>query len=82
MDYSYDPLIPVNTVNTGIMFGLCCHFVTSVCLVVVCGGAYGQETPSPHWSDGNGRFSSFSNRGHGIVGKCLWSPLLKAGLLN
>lgn len=35
----------------------------------VCGGACGQETPSPHWFDGNGGFSSFSNGCHGVVGK-------------
>lgn len=43
---------------------------------VVCGGAYGQETTSAHWFDGNGSFISFSHGCHAALGKCLRSPLL------
>lgn len=38
---------------------------------VVCGGARGQETPSPHRFDGNGSFSNFPDCCHGAVGECL-----------
>lgn len=40
----------------------------SLC-AAVCGGAYWQETSSPHWFDGNGSFISFSNGCHGAAGK-------------
>lgn len=33
-------------------------------------GACGQETPSPHWFDGDGSFGRVSNRCHGVVGEC------------
>lgn len=55
------------------------HFVVRYFLsfyAVVSGGAYGQETTSPNWFDGNGSFSSFSHCCHAVVGKCLRSPLL------
>lgn len=53
------------------------HFTIwfSSLFAVVFGRAYGQETTSLDWLDGNGSFSSVSHCSHVVVGKCLRAPL-------
>lgn len=53
------------------------RYVFFVCAVVP-GWAYGQETTSPYWFDGNGSFSCFSHCCHAVVGKSSKTARLSA----
>lgn len=55
-----------------------CSEVLFFVYAVVPGWAYGQETTSPYWFDGNGSFSCFSHCCHAVVGKSSKSACLSA----
>lgn len=58
----------------GVHFTVIWRYFFSLYAVVYC-RAYGQETTSLDWIDGNGSFSSSSHCSHVAVGKCLRASL-------